>query len=124
MEPKSIKEVPKGDLDRRLDSGASFCSVRRFLVSFCWRHLGDFVPFGRPLDFEGIPKSAFLLKNQHKINKRRSKKYVTRDMIFDWVFRCQDDLEIELRHDTCCNLNSYGGIRMDMKMNQKGIQQL
>ena len=86
MESKSIKEVPKGDLDRRLDSGASFCLVWRFLVSDCWCHLGDFVPFGRPLDFEGVPKSAFFVKNQHKINKTRSKKGVTRDMICDSIF--------------------------------------
>ena len=79
MESKSIKEVPKGDLDRRLDSGASFCLVQRFFVSDLWRHLSDFVLFGRPLDFEGVPKSD-------KINKTRSKKGVTRDMIFDSIF--------------------------------------
>ena len=88
MESKSIKEVPKVDLDRRLDSGASFCSVWRFFVSDCWRHLCDFVPFGRPLDFEGVSKSVFLVifLNQHKFNKTMSKKGVTRDMIFDSIF--------------------------------------
>ena len=79
MESKSIKEVPKCDLDRRLDSGASFCLVWRFLVSDCWCRLGDFVQFGRPLDFEGVPKSSFFFLKKHEINKTRSKKGVTRD---------------------------------------------
>ena len=105
MESTSIKEVPKGDLDRRLDSTASFCLVRIFFVSDCCRHLGDFVPFGRPLDFEGVPKSAFFSfeKTQHKINKTRSKKGVTRDMTFDSIFDAKMTWEIELWHHACCH---------------------
>ena len=90
MESTSIKEVPKGDLDRRLNSGASFCLVWIFFVSDYWRHLGDLVPFGRPLDFEGVPKSASFLflqkEKQYEINKTSSKKGVTRDMTFYSIF--------------------------------------
>ena len=61
MEPKSLKGVPKGDMDGRLVAGAVFLVWGIFffqIVSTTWV---SWFPYGRPLYFEGVPKSIFLI---------------------------------------------------------------
>ena len=83
--------------------------------------LGRFVvPFWRPLDFEGVPKSTHFRTNQNKIRKMRSKKEAWKNIILRLNFDAKmGGLKLYKKmfsYSICCNLRDLGGHENWMKM--------